>query len=72
VVTDDEFPRVIAECMMSPTGRTLVTRLASPGTEPGNVQYSPEALSILAAFVEAKWTIGDGIELDSPTLRWLR
>jgi hypothetical protein len=69
---DDEASRVLAECLLSQTGRQLMFRLASPGTEPGNVQYSAEATSILAAFAEERRARGDGAELDANTLRWLQ
>ncbi len=69
---DDEASRVLAECLLSQTGRQLMLRLASPGAEPGNVQYSAEAMSILAAFAEERRTRGDGAELDANTLRWLQ
>jgi hypothetical protein len=47
-------------------------RLASPGVEPGNVLYSAEAMSILAAFAEERRARGDDAELDANTLRWLQ
>lgn len=70
--TGDELSRVFAECILSPTGRHLMFGLGMAGTEPGNVQWTPEAMSVLTAFVEAKRTVGDGIELDANTLRWLK
>jgi len=69
---DDDASRVLAECMLSQTGRQLMLRLASPGAEPGNVQYSAEAMSILAAFAAERRARGDGAELDANTLRWLQ
>jgi hypothetical protein len=70
--TGDEVARVLAQCLLSPTGRHLMTGLKTAGTEPDNVLYTPEAISVLTAFVAAKQTIGDGIELDANTLRWLK
>lgn len=70
--TGDEVSRVLAECLLSPTGRHLMMGLARAGTEPGNVQWTPEAMSVLTAFVIAKRTDGDAVELDANTLRWLQ
>lgn len=68
----DEVSRVFAECMLSPTGRLLMLRFASPSDESGHVQYSPEAMSVLTAFAQERRTMGDGAELDANTLRWLK
>ena len=68
----DEISRVLAECLLSPTGRELMLRLASPDAEPEHVQYSPEAMSILTAFAQERRASGDGAELDANTLRWLK
>jgi hypothetical protein len=61
--TGDELSRVLAHCILSPTGLRLMWRVAG---EPRNVVYSADALSILTAFVYA-----GAPELPDATLRWL-
>lgn len=70
--TGDEVAGVLAECLLSPTGRELALTLASAGAEPGTVAYTPEAMSVLTAFVEAKRPGDEDIELDANTIRWLK
>ena len=70
-VGDGEDSQVLAQCPLSPTGRHLMARLRTAGTESGYVYWTSEAMLVLRAFVEAKRIVGDGTELDANLLRWL-
>jgi hypothetical protein len=68
----DEAARVLAVCLLSPTGRVLYGRVVGPGTEAGWVSFGPDAMTVLTAFANLKDELGDAAELDANTLWWLR
>jgi hypothetical protein len=70
--SDDQSSTILAECIQSPTGRQIMVVLGTQGTEPGQVQWSAEAMSVLTAFAIVKRDLGAAAEIDANTLRWLQ
>lgn len=50
----DQAARVLAVCLLSPTGRELYGRFVRPGTETGWVAFGTDAMTVLTAFANAK------------------